>query len=53
MTIDSALAQIRPFLSLAGSVIIAIGLAKFFGFAVPFGGSGIELAVAGWLLKGV
>ena len=28
-------------------------VAKFFGVNIPIGGSGLEIAVAGWLLKGV
>ncbi|WP_296203598.1 hypothetical protein [uncultured Hyphomicrobium sp.] len=46
MSVDQALGQARPILS-----IIAAGLAKFFGAGVPIGGSGLELAVAGFLLK--
>lgn len=51
MNLDSALSQLRPILSLAGSIIIAAGLLKFFGVQIPISGSGLELAVAGFLLK--
>ena len=43
--------QARPFLSLIGSIIIAVGLAKFFGLNIGIGYDGLQLAVAGWLLK--
>lgn len=51
MNVDSALSQLRPILSLAGSLLIAAGLLKFFGVGVPISGSGLELAVAGFLVK--
>lgn len=51
MQIDQALGQVRPILSLAGSLVIAAGLLKFFGVDVPISGSGIEIAAAGFLLK--
>jgi hypothetical protein len=44
-------AQMRPILSLVGSIIIAAGLLKFAGVQIPVSGSGLEIAVAGWLLK--
>jgi len=52
MSLDQALGQVRPILSLVGSIIIAVGLAKFFGVGgMPIAGSGIEFAAAGFLLK--
>lgn len=53
MSPDQALGQIRPILTLAGSALIAAGLLKFFGVNVPISGSGLEIAVAGWLMKAV
>lgn len=53
MDFNQAMGQVRPLLAIAGSVIIAAGLLKFFGVDVPISGSGLEIAVAGWLLKSV
>lgn len=53
MQVDTALAQIRPVLSLIGSVIIAAGLLDFAGVNIPQISDGIRLAVAGFLLKHV
>ncbi len=53
MDINNALSQIRPILQLAGSAVVAVGLLKFFGVNVPVSGSGLEIAVAGWLLKSI
>lgn len=53
MSVDQALSQVRPVLTLAGSALIAAGLLKFFGVGIPISGSGLEIAVAGYLLKGV
>lgn len=53
MNLDAALAQLRPVLSIAGSIIIAVGLLKFFGLEIGLTKSGLELAVAGWLLKAI
>jgi hypothetical protein len=50
---DQALAQIRPILSLIGSIVIIIGLVKFMGINIPVNGSGLEIAVAGWLTKNI
>jgi hypothetical protein len=49
--INKALGQVRPILGLVGSIIIAVGILKFFGVQVPIRGSGLELAVAGFLIK--
>ena len=35
------------------TVLIIAGLAKFFGFNVPINGSGLEIAVAGWLTRSI
>lgn len=43
--------QVRPILSLVGSIIIIVGLLKFFGLNIPLNGSGLEIAVAGFLMK--
>ena len=52
MTADLATARIA--LGWIGSVIIAIGLLKFFGFApIAITHDGLQLAVAGYLLKAV
>lgn len=53
MNIDQAMGQVRPMLKIIGTVVIAAGLAKFFGFGVPVSYPGLELAVAGYLLKSV
>jgi hypothetical protein len=53
MTSDQIFGQLRPILSLAGSILIAVGLLKYFGVQIPFGGSGLELAVAGYLMKSI
>lgn len=47
------MAPVRPFISLAGSLIIAAGILKYFGINVPISGSGLELAVAGYLMKSI
>lgn len=53
MNADQIFGQLRPILSLAGSLLIAVGLLKFFGVNIPIGGSGLELAVAGYLMKSI
>lgn len=53
MDINQALAPIKPIASLIGTVLILAGLAKFFGVNIPIGGGGLEIAVAGWLLKSI
>ena len=42
-----------PIAALIGTLLIIAGLAKFFGVNIPIGGGGLEIAVAGYLLKGV
>lgn len=49
--LNKALGQVRPILGLFGSAIIAVGILKFFGVQIPIRGSGLELAVAGFLIK--
>jgi len=54
MTIDSAFAQIRPVLQLAGSALIILGLLQFLGVNVHIlNGSGLEIGVAGFLAKNI
>lgn len=53
MDINQALAPLRPILSVVGSVIIIVGLLKFFGVQIPVTFPGLELAAAGWLMKSV
>lgn len=53
MNPDQALGQIRPILKLIGSAMIAAGLLKFFGVGIPMKGSGLEVAVAGYLTKAI
>lgn len=53
MTLDQALGSIRPFTSIAGTILIIAGLLKFFGVNVPIHGSGLEIAVAGYLTKAI
>lgn len=50
---DQIIGQLRPLLQLVGTVLVIAGLVKFFGFNVPISGSGLEIAVAGYLLKTV
>lgn len=51
--LNQAIAPIRPLTQLIGTVLLLAGLAKFFGVNVPINGSGLEIAIAGWLLKSV
>jgi hypothetical protein len=51
MSLDQALGQIRPLTVLIGKALIIAGLLKFFGVNVPINGSGLEIAVAGWLTQ--
>lgn len=53
MDLNQALSPIRPILATVGSVMIAAGLLKFFGVNIPISGSGLEIAVAGWLTKAI
>jgi hypothetical protein len=46
--------QLQPILHLAGSILIAAGLLKFFGLtSIPLNGPGLEIAIAGWLTKNI
>lgn len=51
--LNQAIAPIRPLAQLVGTVLLLAGLAKFFGIDIPINGGGLEIAVAGWLLKSV
>lgn len=53
MNADQIFGQARPILQLIGSALIAAGLLKFFGVNVPISGSGLEIAVAGYLAKSI
>lgn len=53
MDINQILGPVRPILAIAGSILIIAGLLKFFGVNVPISGSGLEIAVAGYLMKGI
>lgn len=53
MNADQIFGQLRPLLQLAGSVLITAGLLKFFGVNIPISGSGLEIAVAGYLAKSI
>jgi hypothetical protein len=53
MQVDQALGQVRPILGLIGSLLIIVGLAKFFGVNISIGFDGLHLAAAGWLMKGI
>lgn len=54
MNPDQALNQVRPVLRLIGTALIVVGLAKFFGVNINIArGSGLELAVAGYLTKAI
>ncbi len=53
MNLDQVLAPVRPLAHVAGSIILIAGLLKFFGLSVPISGAGLEIAVAGYLLKSV
>ncbi len=54
MNPEQALGQIRPVLKLVGTAMIVVGLAKFFGININIlRGSGLELAVAGYLTKAI
>lgn len=50
---DQIFGQLRPLLTIAGSILIAGGLLKFFGVNVPIHGSGLEIAVAGYLMRSI
>ncbi len=54
MDLNQALAPVKPIAALVGTVLIIAGLAKFFGVnSIPISGGGLEIAVAGWLMKGI
>ena len=43
----------KTILQIIGSICIAVGLLKFFGLNIPMGYPGLELAIAGWLMKSI
>lgn len=54
MNADQIFGQVRPILSLIGSILIVVGLLKFFGVNINvMSGSGLEIGVAGYLLKAI
>lgn len=53
MDLNQALAPVKPIAALIGTVLIIAGLAKFFGVNIPISGGGLEIAVAGYLMKAV
>lgn len=53
MDLNQAIAPARPILTLIGQVLIFGGLLKFAGVNIPLTSPGLELAVAGFLLKSV
>ena len=53
LSADAIFGQLRPILSLVGSILIAAGILKFFGVNVPIGSGGLEIAVAGYLMKSI
>lgn len=53
MDMNQTLGQVRPITSLVGTVVLIAGLLKFFGVNIPIGYPGLELAVAGYLLRSV
>ena len=53
MDLNQVLGPARPLLQMAGTVILIVVLLKFFGVQVPISGGGLEIAIAGYLLKSV
>lgn len=54
MNPDQALNHVRPVLRFIGTALIVVGLAKFFGININImRGSGLEIAVAGYLTKAI
>ena len=53
MDLNAVISPIRPIAQTIGSVLLIAGLAKFFGVNIPISGGGLEIAVAGYLLKSV
>lgn len=50
---DQALGQVRPVLSIIGSIMIGIGIAKLFGVDVLMGHAWWEIGLAGFLMKSI
>ena len=54
MNLDHAFSQVRPILQLIGSVVIIVGVLKFFGVNINvLNGSGLEVAAIGFLIKNI
>lgn len=53
MNFDQAMGQVRPLLSIVGSLLIAVGLAKLFGVDVMMSHSWWEIGLAGFLMKNI
>lgn len=53
MDLNQAMTPVRPILQIIGSICIVIGLLKFFGANIGISYPGLELAVAGWLMKSI
>lgn len=52
MNVDQVLNQVRPFVQLAGSILIALGVAKAFGFGLGgIPGEGWQVVILGFGLK--
>lgn len=53
-SVDQVVGPIRPFLYVAGLIVMAIGLAKFFGANINvLSGQPLEIAFAGFLIKSI
>lgn len=53
MNLDQVIGPARPILQLVGTICLIVGLLKFFGVNIPLNHPGLELAVAGFLLKSI
>lgn len=53
MDLNQALAPVRPLTLLVGTLLIIVGVLKFFGLNIPVAGTGLELAAIGWLTKNI
>ena len=53
MDINQALGSVRPITSIVGTELLIAGLCKFFGLGIPINGGGLEIAIAGWLMKSI
>lgn len=53
MNVPNIFGEARPLLSLIGSIVIIVGLLKFFGVNIGIGPDGLQLALAGFLIKAI